>query len=92
MSKKPQDVVDSTLVARGRLYGSFDRHAEIAQELKAVMRGACSHDHLSADQWEALEMIQHKVARILNGNPNYKDSWVDIAGYARLVHQRLTGA
>ena len=30
-------------------------------------------------------MILHKVARILNGDPDYVDSWADIAGYAQLV-------
>ena len=30
-------------------------------------------------------MILHKLARILNGDPNYVDSWHDIAGYAILV-------
>jgi hypothetical protein len=36
-------------------------------------------------------MICHKIARILNGDPNYADSWVDIAGYAQLVADRLLG-
>lgn len=44
---------------------------------------------LAADQKEALEMIAHKVGRILNGDPNYDDSWIDIAGYATLVAKRL---
>lgn len=35
------------------------------------------------------EMVQHKVARILNGDPRYDDNWVDIAGYSTLVAQRL---
>lgn len=34
-------------------------------------------------------MIQHKIARILNGDPDYVDNWVDIAGYAKLVADRL---
>lgn len=36
-------------------------------------------------------MIFHKIARILNGDPNYADSWVDIAGYAKLVADELEG-
>jgi len=31
------------------------------------------------------------VLGILNGDPNYVDSWVDIAGYAKLVADRLEG-
>jgi hypothetical protein len=36
-------------------------------------------------------MIAHKLGRIVNGDPNYVDSWVDIAGYATLVAKRLQG-
>jgi hypothetical protein len=46
---------------------------------------------LDNDQIEALEMIFSKLARILNGDPNYADSWIDIAGYATLVADRLEG-
>jgi hypothetical protein len=41
------------------------------------------------DQREALEMIANKISRILNGNPDFVDSWEDIAGYAILVAERL---
>jgi hypothetical protein len=34
-------------------------------------------------------MIFHKIARILNGNPDYVDNWIDIAGYAKLVADDL---
>jgi hypothetical protein len=44
---------------------------------------------LAQDQREALEMIAHKIARILNGDPNYSDNWIDVAGYATLVANRL---
>ena len=36
-------------------------------------------------------MICHKIGRILNGDPDYGDSWRDIAGYALLVADRLEG-
>jgi len=35
------------------------------------------------------DMIANKLGRILNGDPNYADSWMDIAGYAKLVADRL---
>ena len=44
---------------------------------------------LSPDQAEALDMIAHKIARILNGDPNHHDHWHDIAGYATLIADRL---
>lgn len=83
--------VDSTLEERGARYGLFVGHASIAQTLKSVMTANKGWDRLHSDQKEALEMIQHKIARILNGDPNYADSWHDIAGYATLVEKRLNG-
>jgi hypothetical protein len=81
--------VNQMLAERGNRYGSFEGHARISQELKAVMTGSEGWDRLAADQKEALEMVQHKVARILNGNPNWHDSWLDVVGYATLVTSRL---
>jgi len=34
-------------------------------------------------------MVAHKLGRIVNGDPNYVDSWTDIIGYTRLVEKRL---
>ena len=44
---------------------------------------------MSDDQVIALDMICNKMARIVNGDPNYIDNWHDIAGYATLVEQEL---
>ena len=81
--------IDSTLNERGTRYGDFEDHAFITQDLKAVMQETPNWDLLKADQKEALEMTAHKIGRILNGDPNYIDSWHDIIGYIRLVEQRL---
>ena len=83
--------VNEMLAGRKATYGSFEGHAEIAQELKNVIRtfAAKRNCELVLDQKEALEMIAHKIARILNGDPNYADNWIDIAGYAILVANRL---
>lgn len=84
--------VTQVLAERGSRYGRFEDHARIAQNLKAEMSHTPGWRRLTADQREALEMVQHKVARILNGDPTYADNWVDIAGYATLVAQRLESA
>ena len=44
---------------------------------------------MNATQREGLKAILQKIARILNGDPNYADNWHDIQGYARLVEERL---
>ena len=81
--------IRDTLEERGTRYGAFCDHAEICQELKDVMHDTPNWESLRPDQKEALEMIQHKIARILNGDPDYVDSWTDIAGYSTLVVDRL---
>jgi predicted RNA-binding protein with EMAP domain len=84
--------IEQTLAGRESTYGKFSNHAEISQKLKEVMYTYAKPDALSDCQKEALEMIMHKVARILNGNPNYVDNWHDIAGYATLVEMEFTNA
>jgi len=81
--------IKDILQERGERYGTFENHAAISQSLKRVM--FATEKSLDDDQSEALEMIAHKIARILNGDPNYVDSWLDIAGYATLVAERLNG-
>jgi hypothetical protein len=81
--------VKATLAERGARYGQFKDHAKLCQSLKYTMIRTDGWDLCDADQREALEMIAHKIARVLNGDPNYIDNWVDIAGYATLVADRL---
>jgi hypothetical protein len=88
--------INDTLIERGKRYGDFYDHAKITRAIKdAMMYGVNAEDmisnwnSLSYDKKEALEMIAHKIGRILNGDPNYKDSWVDIQGYAKLVADTL---
>lgn len=82
---------DTILAERGARYGTFVGHAEISQDLKRCMAKhlAKREKELTNDQWEAMEMIAHKIARIINGDPDYHDTWADIAGYAKLVADRL---
>lgn len=83
------DDIDAVLAERGSRYGEFAKHAEITQEIKAAIRLGPSFTRLEDDMVEALDMIAHKIGRIVNGDPRYADSWVDIAGYAKLVADGL---
>lgn len=83
--------LDVILNDRGIRYGLFKEHAQISQMIKSIMFDSKDSIELAADQREALEMIAHKIARIINGDPNHVDSWIDIAGYAQLVADRLEG-
>lgn len=81
--------IESTLSERESRYGSFNGHARITQDLKNVMQTNFNWLALTPSQKEALEMVAHKIGRILNGDPNYIDSWHDIAGYVTLVEKEL---
>lgn len=88
----PANELDATLAERGSRYGDFAGHAEITQKIKDVMRTSktSNWDKLTYSQKESLEMAAHKIGRILNGDPDYADSWHDVAGYVRLVEKQLT--
>jgi hypothetical protein len=81
--------INEVLAERGNRYGAFDGHADVTQELKDALRGRPGWNRLNVSQKEALEMICHKIGRIINGDPNYDDSWIDIAGYSQLVVDQL---
>lgn len=83
--------IDKLITERGSRYGKFKDGAKIMQELKFVMREVDGWHNLTPSQREALDMIQHKIGRILNGDPTYDDSWKDIAGYATLIVNELNG-
>jgi hypothetical protein len=82
--------IDKTLELRGKMYGEFCDHARITQNLKRAMVDSKNWEALSDDKKEALEMVAHKIGRILNGDPEYVDSWHDIIGYTKLVENTLT--
>jgi hypothetical protein len=81
--------IEAVLIERGNRYGEFDAHSQITQDLKTIMQDTPNWSTLEPDMKEALEMIQHKIGRILNGDPYYDDSWIDIGGYSKLVADKL---
>ena len=87
----PQQTTDQILKERGSRYGVFADHARYTQLLKGVLASGPGYKICTHSQKEALDMIAHKLGRIINGDPNYADSWVDIAGYAQLIVKELEG-
>lgn len=77
--------VEMILAERKERYGEYSTTALIAQQLKGMMHESPSWHMLTASQREGLEMIQHKIARIVNGDPSYLDSFIDIIGYTKLI-------
>jgi len=80
--------IDAVLETRGGTHGVFEESAITVQRLKYEMRQAPNWKSLSAAQKEALEMTQHKIGRILHGDPNFADHWVDAQGYLKLAEPK----
>lgn len=83
--------MDALMVERKSQHGDFSDHARIAQKLKQTMwlEAGVKWEQLSHTQREALEMVMHKIARILAGDQNFADHWLDAEGYLRIARERL---
>ena len=81
--------IKKVLEERGSEYGDFRTQGFIAQRMKEVARGTPGYYGMEDYQREAVDMILHKLSRLLNGNPQHLDSWVDIQGYAKCVSDRI---
>ena len=80
---------DPPIGERHETHGDYTNTAQVSQHLKTTMRNARNWARLSNDKRESLDLIMTKVARIMSGEPNEPDHWLDIEGYARLARERL---
>lgn len=69
---------------REKTHGHFGDVAKMDQDMKTVLYASKNWSRLEDEHKLALEMVVHKISRILCGNPNEKDHWIDVAGYAEL--------
>ncbi len=84
-----QDSIHQIIKDRAEKYGDFRDQARLAINLKDIVHGGRSYEYMPSYMKESLDMICHKIARIVNGDPRYLDSWVDLVGYAQLARDRL---
>jgi hypothetical protein len=83
------NTIEQVLVERGKDYGDYASKAQFIQGVKYLMRSSPSWEAMDADMRESMEMIAHKMGRVVYGDPTHKDNFLDIAGYAKLVADRL---
>lgn len=74
---------------RGKVHGDFTDVAMCARSFKSIAQISKNWPTLTATQKEGVDMILHKLARILSGDPNHHDHWDDIAGYAHITSVRI---
>jgi hypothetical protein len=80
--------MDDLLEQRRQTHGNFTDVASVAQATKDIWRAGAGWKTLSPVQREGLEMIAHKIARIICGNPNHLDHYIDVVGYAQRIIER----
>lgn len=79
--------------SRATTHGKFSDHARITQRLKGVIHDELRHRQarkqppLTFKELEAIEMIFHKIGRVVAGESSFRDHWDDIAGYATLPNK-----
>lgn len=80
---------EEILNEREKTHGPYENVAITAQHIKVAMRAGIKYEEIDPVLMESLDMIATKIARIVNGDPNVKDHWDDIAGYALLISREL---
>ena len=89
LAASEENTIEQVLTERGNDYGDYASKAQFIQGVKYLMRTSPSWEAMDADMRESMEMIAHKMGRVVYGNPTHKDNFLDIAGYAKLVADRL---
>jgi len=85
-----QHTGQSIIESREDSHGDYQVQAALSQAQKELFRASPGWERLAPHQRETLDMICVKMSRILNGDPNTADHWLDMAGYATLSHNVLT--
>ena len=75
--------MDPAIPNRDDQHGGVEAVGFVSQGIKHAMRKGINRSSLSSGACEALDMIAHKIGRILSGgDPHDRQHWEDIAGYA----------
>jgi hypothetical protein len=72
------------ITERAKTHGDWNEVARVSNGIKALFRSGASWKDMTPSQQEALDMKAVKQARIVCGNPNEPDHWLDDIGYATL--------
>ena len=77
--------LDALIAERQTTHGSFASTAWVAQTLRDVFRHELGWENMTPVAREFFDASAIKFARILSGDPDFEDHYLDIQGYAELV-------
>ena len=82
--------VEKMLKERGDKYGEYGEFARTCQALKREVRSNMGWYKDMPDYiHESIDMILHKITRIVNGDAREEDNLLDIIGYAEIALKEL---
>ena len=86
-----KQTIEATLAERQAQYGCFEDVARTTGKIMEALSEVRVNglNDLPYPHRMALYMIASKMARIVNGDFNYRDNWHDIGGYSKLVEDLL---
>ena len=86
-----QQTIEATLAERQAQYGCFEDVARTTGKIMEALSEVRVNglNDLPYPHRMALYMIASKMARIVNGDFNYRDNWHDIGGYSKLIEDLL---
>lgn len=88
--------IKDVIAQRQNVHGDWADNARLSQAFKAIIRyelqqrAARGQPPLTDMMVDSLEMIVHKIGRILSGDAAEPDHWLDLEGYPRITRERLT--
>ena len=85
------ETVNNTLEERGKVYGDYKGGTELRGSILMLIGDRYEEVNgrkMSFDELHKFIDVISKLSR-LAASPNHKDSWHDLAGYAKLVEEMI---
>jgi len=83
-----EERTNKLLEERGKRYGEFSDLATMSQTIKDMWY-VLAPDNVTPGMNEAMEMVIHKLCRVINGDRFYLDNIDDMIGYLELYRKEV---
>jgi hypothetical protein len=87
-----EDLIGKVTNERKSRYGDYSLQAVVEQRIKRAMESSTNWGSLDDVKRSSFQMIAVKISRILEGDPEYDDNYIDGEGYFRIARERLTAS
>ena len=82
MTKEINDLTSE----KAKTHGDFDLSSLFVRRVYTEIANSPNFHNLTPPQERGLRMIVEKLSRILYGDSQFLDHWIDIEGYAKLIN------